>query len=86
MDLSAVGIQTNFSALDWCIVIGYLFIIVGIGVYIKRYVHGVTDFIVAGRGGGFVLMPPSSPYGREITPRTMTNYETMVRPAVNFRY
>ena len=28
---------------------------------------------------GFVLMPSSSPYGREITERTMTNYKTMVR-------
>jgi hypothetical protein len=39
-----------------------------------------------GRGRGFVLMPSSSPYGRQITPVTMTNYETMVRLAVNFRY
>jgi SSS family solute:Na+ symporter len=50
MDLTTAGIQTNFSPLDWCIVLGYLLVIAGIGVYIKRYVHGVTDFIVAGRG------------------------------------
>jgi SSS family solute:Na+ symporter len=50
MDFDAIGIQTNFSSLDWCIVIGYLIVIVGIGVYIKRYVANVTDFIVAGRG------------------------------------
>jgi len=30
-------------------------------------------------GSRFALMPSASPYGREITPRTMTNYETMVR-------
>ena len=48
MDLSAVG--TNFSKLDWCIVVGYLIAVVGIGVYIRRYVTNVTDFIVAGRG------------------------------------
>ena len=33
----------------------------------------------AGQGRGFVLLPSSSPYGREITPQTMKNYETMVR-------
>jgi len=33
----------------------------------------------AGKGRGFVLMPSASPYGRTITPRTMANYETMVR-------
>ena len=50
MDLNALGIETNFGRLDWCIVIGYLLIIVAVGVYIKRYVSNVTDFIVAGRG------------------------------------
>ncbi|UCE98904.1 MAG: sodium:solute symporter family protein [Planctomycetota bacterium] len=50
MDLHSIGVESNFSALDWCIVIGYLIVIVGIGVYIKRYVANVTDFIVAGRG------------------------------------
>jgi len=50
MDLHAIGIETNFGLLDWCIVIGYLLIIVAVGVYIKRYISNVTDFIVAGRG------------------------------------
>ena len=50
MDLSGLGIETNFTILDWCIVIGYLLIIVGIGVYIRRYIASATDFIVAGRG------------------------------------
>jgi uroporphyrinogen-III decarboxylase len=35
----------------------------------------------AGEGRGFVLMPSSCPYGREIPPRVMANYETMVRLA-----
>lgn len=30
-------------------------------------------------GRGFVLMPSSCPYGRTITPQTLTNYETMIR-------
>ena len=50
MDLSTIGIDTNFGLIDWCIVAGYLIIIVAIGVYIKRYISNVTDFIVAGRG------------------------------------
>ncbi|MHC4594411.1 MAG: sodium:solute symporter family protein [Planctomycetota bacterium] len=50
MDLSTIGIDANFSLVDWCIVAGYLIIIVAIGVYIKRYISDVTDFIVAGRG------------------------------------
>jgi len=49
VDFGAIGIQTNFSVLDWCIVIGYLLIVVAVGVYIKRYISSVTDFIVAGR-------------------------------------
>jgi hypothetical protein len=35
-------------------------------------------------GKGFVLMPSSAPTGREITPRIMANYETMVRLATSF--
>jgi len=50
MDLSAIGIESNFGLVDWCIVVGYLIIIVAFGVYIRRYISNVTDFIVAGRG------------------------------------
>ncbi|MDD3926101.1 MAG: uroporphyrinogen decarboxylase family protein [bacterium] len=32
----------------------------------------------AGNGRGFVLMPSAAPYGREISRRTMANYEAMV--------
>ncbi len=49
MDFEAIGIQTNFSIVDWVIVIVYLLVIVGIGVYIKRYITTATDFMVAGR-------------------------------------
>jgi hypothetical protein len=37
-----------------------------------------------GDGKGFVLMPSSAPISRKITPRVLTNYETMVRLATNF--
>jgi len=50
MELNAAGIEYNFAFIDWCIVIGYLLVIVAVGVYIKRYISDVTDFIVAGRG------------------------------------
>ena len=39
----------------------------------------------SGEGKGFVLMPSSAPNGREITPRMMANYETMVRLATRFK-
>ena len=38
-----------------------------------------------GEGRGFILHPSSCPYGRTITPRTLANYETMVRLAKSFR-
>jgi hypothetical protein len=37
-----------------------------------------------GEGKGFVLMPSSAPISRKITPRVLTNYETMIRLATNF--
>ncbi|UCC97517.1 MAG: hypothetical protein JSW66_16945 [Phycisphaerales bacterium] len=37
-----------------------------------------------GDGKGFVLMPSAAPIGRKITPKTMANYETMVRLATHF--
>ncbi|MCK5269409.1 MAG: hypothetical protein KAJ46_01440, partial [Sedimentisphaerales bacterium] len=49
MDFESIGIQTNFSIVDWVIIVVYLLVIVGIGVYIKRYITNATDFIVAGR-------------------------------------
>jgi SSS family solute:Na+ symporter len=50
MDLSSAGIHTNFTALDWCIVVGYVIAVLAVGVYVRRYVTNVTDFIIAGRG------------------------------------
>jgi len=49
-NFNAAGIETNFGPLDWCIILVYLCVIVAVGVYIKRYISDVTDFIVAGRG------------------------------------
>ena len=38
-----------------------------------------------GHGRGFVLMPSSAPNGRQITPRILKNYETIVRLAEDFK-
>ncbi len=38
----------------------------------------------AGEGRGFVLLPSACPYGRTISPRTLANYETMVRLTKDF--
>lgn len=40
---------SNFTILDWVIVAAYLLATVGIGVYVNRYIHGMGDFLVAGR-------------------------------------
>ena len=40
----------------------------------KRGIKGTT-----GEGRGFVLLPSASPYGRQIAPHVMANYETMIR-------
>jgi solute:Na+ symporter, SSS family len=50
VDLAKLGFATNFTVLDWCILVGYLIAVVSIGVYIRKYVATATDFIVAGRG------------------------------------
>ena len=57
MDPAAAEIlkQTNFSTIDWVIVILYPLISVGIGLYVRKYVRNMKDFVVAGRGMGLWL-------------------------------
>lgn len=40
---------TNFKTIDWIIVMVYICIPVAIGVWVKKYVRQLSDFIVAGR-------------------------------------
>jgi solute:Na+ symporter, SSS family len=47
--------QTNFTPLDWVIVILYPMISVGIGLYVRKLVVNMSDFVVAGRGMGVYL-------------------------------
>ncbi len=45
-------------------------------------VKRALDQGTSGSGRGFVLMPSASPYGRQISPLCLRNYETMVELAV----
>lgn len=40
---------SNFTTFDWIIVAIYLLLTVGIGVYVNRYISGMSEFLVAGR-------------------------------------
>lgn len=42
-------LESNFSTVDWVIVAVYLAAIVGLGLYVNRYVQNMADFVVAGR-------------------------------------
>ena len=47
--------QTNFTLIDWVIVILYPLISVGIGLYVRKLIVNMSDFVVAGRGLGVCL-------------------------------
>lgn len=50
MDLSALeSLGSNFTWLDWVIVVVYLGITVAIGFYVNRYIANMDDYVVAGR-------------------------------------
>ena len=44
--------ETNFTTLDWIIVVVYLVGTVFIGFYARRYIHDMADYVVAGRSLG----------------------------------
>ncbi len=44
--------QTNFTLLDWLIVLLYLVATFMIGVFSRKYIHSMSDYLVAGRGVG----------------------------------
>ncbi|CAM2067504.1 Sodium:solute symporter family protein [Sulfidibacter corallicola] len=47
--------QTNFSSIDWVIVLLYLSISVVIGLFVRKFVVNMTDYIGAGRALGTCL-------------------------------
>lgn len=42
-------LTSNFSNIDWIIVVGYLLGTAAIGLYANRFIHNVEDYMVAGR-------------------------------------
>lgn len=50
-----------------------------------KKVKQALDEGTAGQGRGFVLMPSSCPCGRELSSRTIRNYETMIELVENFQ-
>jgi len=49
MDISSLGLESNFTNWDWVIVAVYLVGTVLVGLWVKRYIAKMSDFIVAGR-------------------------------------
>ena len=49
MDLEAIGVQSNFSNIDWLIVAAYLLGSVVVGFYANRFIANMADYVVAGR-------------------------------------
>src|SRR5713226_4802269 len=45
----------HFTPLDWIIVVGYLTASLAAGLYGKKYISGVSDFLVAGRELGVFI-------------------------------
>ncbi len=54
-DASSILQQTNFSKLDWVIVLLYPLISVGIGLYVRKLITNMSDFVVAGQSLGVCL-------------------------------
>ncbi|MBN2456654.1 MAG: sodium:solute symporter family protein [Sedimentisphaerales bacterium] len=53
--ISEVISQTNFTAVDWVIVGGYLLISVVIGLMVKKFIKNMADYVTAGRSLGTCL-------------------------------
>jgi len=47
--------DTNFSVVDWIIVIAYPMISLGIGIYVSKFIKNMNDFVCAGKGLGTAL-------------------------------
>ena len=58
--------------IDWLIVIIPTVLIVGVGIYSRRYIKGVADFLSAGRvAGRYVIsigIPPPTGESRRLSP------------------
>lgn len=54
MDVSEI-LKTNFTVFDWALVILYPMISLGIGLFVRRFIKNMGDFVCAGRGLGVAL-------------------------------
>ena len=54
-EATAILEQTNFTAFDWVIVLMYPFVSVLIGLYVRKFITNMKDFVVAGQGLGVCL-------------------------------
>ena len=54
MDAAEV-LKTNFTAFDWALVIIYPMISLGIGLFVRKFIKNMGDFVCAGRGLGVAL-------------------------------
>ena len=57
--------QTNFTVIDWVIVATYPLISVAVGLYVRKLVKNMKDFVTAGQGLG-VWLGIASMTGTEI--------------------
>jgi len=67
METQVTGIvsQTNFTSLDWGIVIIYLLVSVAIGLFVKKFVRNMADYITAGRALRAAYLPGNSNSDRD---------------------
>ena len=47
--MDTLAIHTNFGAIDWAIIIAFLVISTALGLWARRYIGGMEDYVVAGR-------------------------------------
>ena len=53
--IDSILAETNFSTIDWVIVIVYPMISLGIGIFVSRFIKNMNDFVCAGKGLGTAL-------------------------------
>ena len=58
--LTNAASQSNFTGLDWGIVVVYVLLSVGVAFFVKRYAGNMTNFGGAGRAGGRRRRPKRS--------------------------
>ncbi len=50
--MAGLQLYVGFAGLDWAIVVVYLLLTLGIGVFAARFVKGIAGYLVAGRSLG----------------------------------